>query len=722
LETTYFLSVNGSDKWDGTSDTNTPGTSKGPWQTFPHAIAELRKLRPNPPDSNSAVSLNILPGTYYLQKTLYLDQRDSYMTLASWTAGDVIISGGIELTPTKMESNSKENIKQIIFEGSCSEAFGNDYRLIPARSPNGGWDKEKSKNNLAIEPYHIIKDLLVETDTCKRDSIPPHTSCPDEDRDGFIFDKDLYSPDWKDVKQTKVLIYHSWVAEFAKIDNITANGMDWKVMFQEPLRHAPVGQYPGPGGWRFLFFNNLALLDDPGEYVCIEHQNNSELSFIPPNKVNQDSIEEDDTVIVSQLGVLIQWVKATHVNINGLKFRHASSEGFMGNWNWGNQAAVRVISSFDVSFKDCEFSHHGMIGLYLFDSGRIQITKNLFYDIGYHSLMIRYDGSHETTDILIENNVFDGCGMNHFWQPSCMWIGGRENIKVSKNKIGNVPYAAMILKAHNPTDGNIRKSGINDYIYHIEYNDFHDYGLGVLNDFGAVYIAMGQENCKTHNLTHLEQHCRIHSHIYNNRIRKGKAFHSGANSLYSDDGSGMNTFENNLMYGEGQNALYHHCGIENLSKNNFIHRTSFNDRNSGTSSRYSTVWAGCEKNSITSLQSYENQRNIYLLDDIEDFEFARSWDQFYDLAPEFHHNLYWSLAPGDAKDAKIYPGKQTWYEWQDSGNDTDSIWQDPLFEDPLNHVYILKENSPARDMGIVQIELDNFGPENDTSFIKEKHD
>ena len=27
-------------------------------------------------------------------------------------------------------------------------------------------------------------------------------------------------------------------------------------------------------------------------------------------------------------------------------------------------------------------------------------------------------------DITIDNNVFDGCGTNSFWQPACVWFGG----------------------------------------------------------------------------------------------------------------------------------------------------------------------------------------------------------------------------------------------------------------------------------------------------------
>ena len=31
-------------------------------------------------------------------------------------------------------------------------------------------------------------------------------------------------------------------------------------------------------------------------------------------------------------------------------------------------------------------------------------------------------------DITIDNNVFDGCGTNSFWQPACVWFGGYREV------------------------------------------------------------------------------------------------------------------------------------------------------------------------------------------------------------------------------------------------------------------------------------------------------
>ena len=74
----------------------------------------------------------------------------------------------------------------------------------------------------------------------------------------------------------------------------------------------------------------------------------------------------------------------------------------------------------------------------------------------------------------------------------------------------------------------------------------------------------------------------------------------------------------------------------------------------------------------------------------------------------FYNNLYWSQQVGDETKA-MFPDTMTWDEWVLAGNDSISVWADPLFLDPASGQYLLKENSPAWDLGIEQIRLDNFG-------------
>ena len=159
-----------------------------------------------------------------------------------------------------------------------------------------------------------------------------------------------------------------------------------------------------------------------------------------------------------------------------------------------------------------------------------------------------------------------------------------------------------------------------------------------------------------------------------------------------------NTYEKNIMYGPGGMALYHHCGKNNMGVNNVVHKTD----------RLSYMYGGCNKVHTERPQQYDNFRNIYYLENMDDFTFGRNSDRYYDSAPNFQDNLYWSLVPGDEELAK-FPDKLNWSEWQAAGNDSGSLWQDPLFVDPATHNYALTEDSPAWDLGIEQIEVDNIG-------------
>ena len=46
-------------------------------------------------------------------------------------------------------------------------------------------------------------------------------------------------------------------------------------------------------------------------------------------------------------------------------------------------------------------------------------------------------------------------------------------------------------------------------------------------------------------------------------------------------------------------------------------------------------------------QQYDNFRNIYYLENTDDFTFDRNSDRYYESPPNFYDNLYWSQVPGD---------------------------------------------------------------------------
>ena len=95
-----------------------------------------------------------------------------------------------------------------------------------------------------------------------------------------------------------------------------------------------------------------------------------------------------------------------------------------------------------------------------------------------------------------------------------------------------------------------------DYVFHIEFNDIHDYGNGILCDFGGVYMG---SQCDSKSESYYEDYCYTYIHVYNNLIRNAKSYLNKGVFVYSDTSSGRNAFENNLMYGSGGTAINHHC-------------------------------------------------------------------------------------------------------------------------------------------------------------------
>ena len=116
-----------------------------------------------------------------------------------------------------------------------------------------------------------------------------------------------------------------------------------------------------------------------------------------------------------------------------------------------------------------------------------------------------------------------------------------------------------------------------------------------------------------------DEHCHIYSHIYNNKIHDSDPYHNDGNFLYSDQSSGRNTYENNIMYGSGSMALRNNCGKENIGVNNIVHKTA------GNPLEY--MYGGCKKADDSSPWGLENFRNIYVFDIMDDFTFGRPWDR-----------------------------------------------------------------------------------------------
>ena len=71
-------------------------------------------------------------------------------------------------------------------------------------------------------------------------------------------------------------------------------------------------------------------------------------------------------------------------------------------------------------------------------------TTLSFFDIGYHGILTMYKDEIKDTmeDIMIRNNLFDGCGISRYWQPASVLVMGSYNVTVTNN--GGFPEVTIL--------------------------------------------------------------------------------------------------------------------------------------------------------------------------------------------------------------------------------------------------------------------------------------
>ena len=72
-----------------------------------------------------------------------------------------------------------------------------------------------------------------------------------------------------------------------------------------------------------------------------------------------------------------------------------------------------------------------------------------------------------------------------------------------------------------------------DYIFHIEFNHVHDYGLGIQSDFGGIYAAASRK-CEDLPIEEVLDKCYTYKHIFNNLIHDVHVYNYGGTLIYTD--------------------------------------------------------------------------------------------------------------------------------------------------------------------------------------------
>ncbi|MFO7636732.1 MAG: right-handed parallel beta-helix repeat-containing protein [Clostridia bacterium] len=337
--------------------------------------------------------------------------------------------------------------------------------------------------------------------------------------------------------------------------------------------------------------------------------------------------------------------------------------------------AVELEHCGHILFEGCVFTKLGQYGMRIGNGCRhVTVDRCTFHDLGGGGIhAFGSEDEQETTGYLRITN----CHLHHLGIIYKASIGiiirqGHDNL-VAHNHIHDLYYSAVSCGWTWGYQPNACRNNI------IEFNHIHDLGKGVLSDMGGIYTLGVQPG----------------TIIRSNLIHDITDKNYGGWGIYLDEGSSHIVVENNICHRMNSNGFHQHYGSGNLITNNIFAMSNS---------------AQCR------ITLSEKHRRVLLQRNI----FAGAHPLIYTVTAnpgvlESDLNLFWSYS---VENGLVFEKFKSDYEsgekipldqWQASGNDKNTIVEDPLFADPGNGDFTLDPQSPALRIGFRAIDLSTVG-------------
>jgi hypothetical protein len=418
------------------------GSIVAPFRTLSRALLEARKIK----SAHKNVTIILRKGTYYQGTsnldgggTIYLDQRDSGLTIAAASGEEVWISGGLQLnltwTPYRVNSSSGENIWVAKTPTTLTNITGlrlNNSRLTRARYPNcdverTGWiscglisdqdlvwaDPLWCKGGVCKNPptrYEppfpslanesrsgTLYTLGIGGDGCSQYTPPAGFNCVDNQRwggmiprwpAGFLIPKNTILPN-SPYNQSRILyprnrpMINMWSGWFSR---------HWEVGDYDAVNNNFTFGYGGfqggegfDGGYPINIENVFEELDSPSEWWWDAEQ---ALLYLWHNASVGTSPPSDGTLIATQLQVLFnstgtQQSPVSNVKFLGLGFRDTAftllephSLPSSGDWAIQRTAAIFLEGTVNATIDGCVFERLDGLGVFLSGYSRGAVIQN----------------------------------------------------------------------------------------------------------------------------------------------------------------------------------------------------------------------------------------------------------------------------------------------------------------------------------------------------------
>jgi hypothetical protein len=521
-------------------------------------------------------------------------------------------------------------------------------------------------------------------------------------------------------KEAEAVMYHLWSISRSIISAST----NQLIHTRTPLGWIGHGATSIQPGRKLYLEHSYEFIDQPGEwyldrdafvlyYMAEAGENPNDAEWIAPFAKQLVRLQGRNDEPIRNL------------TFKGIAFEHAAWQlpiagyagiqaGFYGS-KYVSQATYSPLMAIlceyteGVTFDGIKLAHTGTSGIGLgAGSNNTLITDSKLDDIGGTGILIgwrrianeppRQWFENDWADSLdvpkkntIINNELSNCGEIHLSSTAILTMFS-EDTRIAHNEIRDMPHIGITVGFIWNDDPTSQKRTI------VEYNHIH-HCMKRLIDGAAIYTLGYQPGTVVRN-------------NYIHDILNG-------HGLYTDEGSAHILFENNICYRIGLTGFNQNYGHHNIVRNNmFIYPGMSADGEMWgefTNANFLLYEKFLRPRVISRNRgdfdvdgSFTIERNIMLFNKGQYFvsNNGKGADTF-----EIDHNLIWDTRGGIDTDAVTYFEDVNLRQWQQRGNDTNSIIADPMFVDLEDGNFELQEDSPAFKLGFQSIDISKVGPQ-----------
>lgn len=660
-QSTYYVSPSGNDAWNGKSTGWVSGT-EGPLASLSIAVEKVQaEFLSNGTKDFRIVLRN---GVHQLDKPILLTEKDAFrLTIEAHEGEKPVISAGKLITGWKRAKVNGKNCWLVnipeVKNGQFyfRQLFVNGQRAQRPRLPEKGF-------------YEVEDPLFGTTGTSGQ-------QYADAARDRFIF-KDGDIKNWKNLTDVNLMVLHFWQEDYLPIKEV--NWEKREIVFNAKSYMAFTRSHPYHvcGNAWYYADNVFEALDSPGEWYLDKPTGNLYYIPLPGEKMNETEVVAPVlSQILSVKGNESEGKPAGNVHITGIDFRYSEIvwNAHYGTGNaYGNSGPALLSFRYarNCSVSECKFSGLGEYAVEIEgETQDIYITGNEFRSLGAGAVKMR-----NCSRIFITDNEIHSGGRIFHGAPAIV-ANVTRYCRFNHNHISDFYYNGITCSAARNLPG--------CYDNLIMKNHIHDIGQGWLSDMGGIYLPGLQPGMVVRgNVVH-----DVNSACY------------GGNAVYLDDHAQHIIVEQNLLY-RTNNVIVNFKGNENVVRNNILAFGGQSVLRRASPHAVDTMIVLAYKNIMLVNNTYVHR--------------TRDEASIFDPGYWSDLNLVWNYGGGELKVEWPFGfGKPsvvgTWDEWvSKTGNDQQTLIQDPLFRDPLNGDFTISPNSVIHKLNIDVGSFDDVGP------------